>query len=105
MENLENREKLEACMQDDVFVAKLMRAEGEDAVRSLFGERGIALTAEQLALLMRVSRSGNLGEMTEEELEAVAGGAGHTGDVVHAIMRRRVRAGQSGTGVTTAINV
>ena len=60
---------LEAVSQDRAFIEKLSKAETPEAVIALAAEKGFALTAEDL------KPDQPSGELSENELDAVAGGA------------------------------
>ena len=61
---------LEAVSEDKAFIERLSKAETPEALIALAAEKGFTLTAEDL------TREAPTGELADDELDDVAGGAG-----------------------------
>jgi len=61
---------LETVSEDKEFIEKLSKADSPEAVIALAKEKGFTLTAEDL------TQEAPTGELTDDELDDVAGGAG-----------------------------
>ena len=69
-------EKFEEAMDDEDFAKKVANAESEEEIKELFlTEKGIEMVDEVVqAAFARMKEIENGAELTEEEMEAVAGG-------------------------------
>ena len=71
MNKQEMIEKVQALMQDEQFKEKLSQAEDLEAMAALFRNEGFEITGEDLKAAVEQQD----GELSEENLENVAGGA------------------------------
>ena len=69
----ENYEKILELLKDDAFADAVLSAESSDAVQQLFGENGVDLSIAEIKALGK-SLTQSEGELSEEDLENVAGG-------------------------------
>lgn len=69
-------EKMKELLADKAFVEKLMSLETETEVQSLLSENGVELTVEQISMIKKgvMSQLSNSDELSEDDLETVAGG-------------------------------
>ena len=74
---------LEAVSEDKEFIEKLTRAESPEAVTALANEKGFALTPEDL------TQETSTGELSDDELDDVAGGAGLASFLQHLVYSGR----------------
>lgn len=70
-------EKLNPLWEDEQFVAALAGAETDEEVLKLLGEHGIELNEEEAAEIKAAAN--RQGELSEDDLEDVAGGIGFAG--------------------------
>jgi len=97
-------EKLNTLLEDQDFIEKLTSAETDAEVQALLAENGVELTLEEINAVKKgvEARISEDGELSEDELENVAGGADiakiievicsgivKLGDAVHKWTRRR----------------
>lgn len=72
-----NKELLTAALADTAFVKRIAEAESAEAVQTLFAEKGLDLSLEDVkeigAQIERLSQDAD--ELNETDLENVAGGA------------------------------
>ncbi|MDR2207996.1 MAG: hypothetical protein LBE22_03370 [Azoarcus sp.] len=76
-----NFDKVAELLKDETFVAELGKAEGSEGVRKLFASKGAEFSDEEFTKLTLVFKKASGAELTEEELEAVAGGSGILGTI------------------------
>lgn len=70
-----NTEKLQEALQDQKFVEELFALETPEEAKAKLQEKGVEITVEELkAVMAYVSKSAS-GELSEDDLEDVAGGA------------------------------
>lgn len=70
--------KMEELLQDEAFLDAMFSSESSEDVRKLFAEKGIQLTLEEVdALGDEILKAVPLktGDLSEEDLDSVAGGA------------------------------
>lgn len=69
-------QKIKELMADQSFVEKLLSCEEPEEVQSLFNENEVYLSIEEIKQIGKALENleGKDGELTEEDLEAVAGG-------------------------------
>ena len=85
MNREELKEKLNELLEDPQFVDALSTTKSAEDMARLLGEYGVNVTAEELESL--VASVPATGELSEEDLEAVAGGNAATG-LVLLLMRK-----------------
>ena len=69
-------EEIDEALKDEAFTEKLAGAEDVETFKSIFAEKGITIddVIAQSALDKRAAIAANGGELSEEDLELVAGG-------------------------------
>ena len=75
MTDTEKREKLEALSDNEAFLEAMKAAEGKEAVQKVFAEHGLDLTREEVDAFVLLAERELSGELSEEDLESIAGGA------------------------------
>ena len=68
-------EKLNTLLEDEVFLNKILNAENPEEVSALFAENGITLSVKEVEILRSRLESADNNELSEDQLENVAGGA------------------------------
>lgn len=68
--------KIEKLMEDKAFVAELAAMETVDDMAEALNARGVEITADELVQAQDVFLAKQNGELNEEDLDQVAGGAG-----------------------------
>lgn len=70
-------EKIKALMEDEAFVAKLVEFETPEEVVAAFREKDVEVSVDDITNLKKQleKMSENGGELSEDELESVAGGS------------------------------
>ena len=72
--------KLEALSEDADFTAALANSDGIKEVQSLLASKGIDLDEKEVeAMMAGVTATSSEGELSEDDLSDVSGGAGMTG--------------------------
>ncbi|MBR3631008.1 MAG: hypothetical protein IKN55_11145 [Oscillospiraceae bacterium] len=83
-------EQIKAVMSDEAFVKSCIEAENEEAVQKLFADKGVEMSLTEIELMKeligaaadgtltgeQLEKLANGGELSEDELLEVAGGAG-----------------------------
>lgn len=68
-------EKLNTLLEDEVFLNKILNAENPEEVSALFADNGITLSVKEVEILRSRLESADNNELSEDQLENVAGGA------------------------------
>lgn len=68
-------EKLNTLLEDEVFLNKILNAKNPEEVSALFAENGITLSVKEVEILRSRLESADNNELSEDQLENVAGGA------------------------------
>ena len=68
------QEKLNAFLEDEAFLNKMLNAENPEQVSALFAENGITMSAKEVEILRSRLENADGGELSEDQLENVAGG-------------------------------
>ena len=68
------QEKLNALLEDEAFLNKMLNAENPEQVSALFAENGITMSAKEVEILRSRLENAEGGELSEDQLENVAGG-------------------------------
>lgn len=68
-------EKLNTLLEDEVFLNKILNSENPEEVSALFAENGITLSVKEVEILRSRLESADNNELSEDQLENVAGGA------------------------------
>ena len=68
------QEKLNALLEDEAFLNKMLNAENPEQVSALFAENGITMSAKEVEILRSRLENADGGELSEDQLENVAGG-------------------------------
>lgn len=73
-----DEKKLAELMKDKAFMEKVLEATTEEEVKKLFSERGIELAEGDIDFLAKAiaKASTNEGQLSEKDLESIAGGSG-----------------------------
>ncbi len=70
-----NEELLKDILSDADFVKSLAALENPEDVQAALKEKGVELTLEDIAAIQNILENSNEGELSEDDLENVAGGS------------------------------
>ena len=73
----ERTEKLKELLSDEAFAKQILSAESAESVQAMLEEKGVSLTIEEIEKtgeLLEHYAEGQDGELSEDDLEGVAGG-------------------------------
>lgn len=95
-------EKINALMEDEGFVESILQLETAEEVQKAFADKGVDLTVQDIEAIKDAVIAKTEGELSEDDLENVAGGADvggiitvvvdgilKLGDKIHEWTRRR----------------
>ena len=68
-----NEEKMKKAFTDEIFVKSLLQLESVAEVQEFLKEKGVELSEEEIIYIGKINDSD---ELSDDELEAVAGGIG-----------------------------
>ena len=76
MNNKEKTEVFAKLSEDEAFLSALKNAESKDELKAIFEENGLPLSKEEVDTFVELAmRTINDDELTDDEMENVAGGA------------------------------
>lgn len=75
MDNKEKITKLAEILADSVKMEKIANAETKEVMQTLFRDSGLELTMSEIDAFIQMMNSDDEGEISEENLESVSGGA------------------------------
>lgn len=67
-------DKLNALLEDEAFINKILNAEEPEQVSALFAENGVTLSVKEVEILRSRLENTDNDELSEDQLENVAGG-------------------------------
>lgn len=86
------QEKLNALLEDEAFLNKMLNAENPEQVSALFAENGITMSAKEVEILRSRLENAEGGELSEDQLENVAGGVDL--DLIDDVLNSIVKVGE-----------
>ena len=86
------QEKLNALLEDEAFLNKMLNAENPEQVSALFAENGITMSAKEVEILRSRLENADGGELSEDQLENVAGGVDL--DLIDDVLNSIVKVGE-----------
>lgn len=86
------QEKLNALLEDEAFLNKMLNAENPEQVSALFAENGITMSAKEVEILRSRLENAEGGELSEDQLENVAGGVDL--DLIDDVLNSVVKVGE-----------
>ena len=86
------QEKLNALLEDEAFLNKMLNAENPEQVSALFAENGITMSAKEVEILRSRLENADGGEHSEDQLENVAGGVDL--DLIDDVLNSIVKVGE-----------
>ena len=86
------QEKLNALFEDEAFLNKMLNAENPEQVSALFAENGITMSAKEVEILRSRLENADGGELSEDQLENVAGGVDL--DLIDDVLNSIVKVGE-----------
>lgn len=79
-------------MEDEAFLNKMLNAENPEQVSALFAENGITMSAKEVEILRSRLENADGGELSEDQLENVAGGVDL--DLIDDVLNSIVKVGE-----------
>ena len=86
------QEKLNALLEDEAFLNKMLNAENPEQVSALFAENGITMSAKEVEILRSRLENADGAELSEDQLENVAGGVDL--DLIDDVLNSIVKVGE-----------
>lgn len=86
------QEKLNALLENEAFLNKMLNAENPEQVSALFAENGITMSAKEVEILRSRLENADGGELSEDQLENVAGGVDL--DLIDDVLNSIVKVGE-----------
>ena len=86
------QEKLNALLEDEAFLNKMLNAENPEQVSALFAENGITMSAKEVEILRSRLENTDNDELSEDQLENVAGGVDL--DLIDDVLKSVVKVGE-----------
>lgn len=71
-----NEEKMKKAFTDEIFVKSLLQLESVAEVQEFLKEKGVELSEEEIIYIGKALKINDSDELSDDELEAVAGGIG-----------------------------
>ena len=78
----EKQERIEALSKDAAFLEEMKGAAGKDDIQKIFAKYGLDLNREEVDAFVTLAERELSGELSDTDLENVAGGAGFGPDKV-----------------------
>ena len=75
MDHKELEEQMKQALSDKGFAESLIAMETPEEVQTALQEKGIGLSLEDISTIRQLLENGTEGELSEDELETVAGGS------------------------------
>ena len=72
---MDNEELLKQALADKGFAESLINMETPEEVQAALKDKGISLSLEDISMVQQILENGTEGELSEDELENVAGGS------------------------------
>ncbi len=72
---MDNEELLKQALADKDFAESLINMETPEEVQAALNDKGISLSLEDISMIQQILENGTEGELSEDELENVAGGS------------------------------
>ena len=79
-------------LEDEAFLNKMLNAENPEQVSALFAENGITMSAKEVEILRSRLENADGGELSEDQLENVAGGVDL--DLIDDVLNSIVKVGE-----------
>ncbi len=85
-------DKLNALLEDEAFINKILNAEDPEQVSALFAENGVTLSVKEVEILRSRLENTDSDELSEDQLENVAGGVDL--DLIDDVLKSVVKVGE-----------
>lgn len=85
-------DKLNALLEDEAFINKILNAEDPEQVSALFSENGVTLSVKEVEILRSRLENTDSDELSEDQLENVAGGVDL--DLIDDVLKSVVKVGE-----------
>lgn len=85
-------DKLNALLEDEAFINKILNAEDPEQVSALFAENGVTLSVKEVEILRSRLENTDNDELSEDQLENVAGGVDL--DLIDDVLKSVVKVGE-----------
>lgn len=85
-------DKLNALLEDNAFIDKILNAENPEQVSALFAENGVTLSVKEVEILRSRLENTDNDELSEDQLENVAGGVDL--DLIDDVLKSAVKIGE-----------
>ncbi|MFG6364067.1 hypothetical protein [Schaedlerella sp.] len=85
-------DKLNALLEDEDFINKILNAEDPEQVSALFAENGVTLSVKEVEILRSRLENTDNDELSEDQLENVAGGVDL--DLIDDVLKSVVKVGE-----------
>ncbi|MCI9633644.1 MAG: hypothetical protein HFH18_10485 [Ruminococcus sp.] len=85
-------DKLNALLEDEAFINKILIAEDPEQVSALFAENGVTLSVKEVEILRSRLENTDNDELSEDQLENVAGGVDL--DLIDDVLKSVVKVGE-----------
>lgn len=85
-------DKLNALLEDNAFIDKILNAENPEQVSALFAENGVTLSVKEVEILRSRLENTDNDELSEDQLENVAGGVDL--DLIDDVLKSVVKVGE-----------
>lgn len=85
-------DKLNALLEDEAFINKILNAEDPEQVSALFAENGVTLSVKEVEILRSRLENTDNDELSEDQLENVAGGVDF--DLIDDVLKSVVKVGE-----------
>lgn len=85
-------DKLNALLEDEAFINKILNAEDPEQVSAIFAENGVTLSVKEVEILRSRLENTDSDELSEDQLENVAGGVDL--DLIDDVLKSVVKVGE-----------
>lgn len=85
-------DKLNALLENEAFIEKILNAENPEQVSALFAENGVTLSVKEVEILRSRLENTDNDELSEDQLENVAGGVDL--DLIDDVLKSAVKIGE-----------